>query len=369
MFAKTALSRSRFLFAMAACAGAATIALSAAMDQCANEQDLVSDQSGGSAAHQDANLVNAWGVAFVPGGFAWVANNHSATSTAYDGAGTALPLVVTIPGPTAGTAGAPTGVVHNPTADFTETNGVTTEPATLIFAGEDGVISAWNNTIDGTTGRKMADQSSANAIYKGIAMANDGSSNHLYATDFHNGKIDVFDKTFALVPSAGGFADKQIPKGYAPFGIQNVGGLLYVTYAQQDANKQDDTPGKSKGFVDCFDANGFKIRRFAQRAHLNAPWGMAQAPSDFGAFGGNLLVGNFGDGTVTAFDVETGHFMGQLRGADGKTKSVEGLWGIAFGNDAHSQPHATLFFAAGPGGEAHGLYGRLDGTACPTHGH
>jgi len=366
MLGRSGFRRRRFL--VAACAAPALVASFAlfAKDQCTDEQDLVAD-AGTGAAHADANLLNAWGVAFVPGGYAWVANNHSATSTAYDGAGVALPLVVTIPGPAVGGAiGAPTGVVYNATQDFVET-GATSGPATLIFAGEDGVISAWNSTVDGAAARRMADRSGAGAIYKGVAVANNGAANFVYATDFHNGKVDVFDKGFGFVTSPGGFTDKHVAKGYAPFGIQNVGGVLYVTYAQQDGNAEDDVPGKSKGFVNCFDANGFLLRRFAQRAHLNAPWGIAQAPADFGDFGGKLLVGNFGDGTISAFEIDTGHFVGQLRQTNGHPRAIDGLWGIAFCNDAHSQPHQTLFFAAGPGGEAHGLYGRLDAADC-AHG-
>jgi len=367
MFGGTGFRRRRFLVvAFAAPAFVATIAFSA-KDQCTDETDLVADANG-AAAHADTNLLNAWGVAFVPGGYAWVANNHSSTSTAYDGAGVALPLVVTIPGPAvSGAPGTPTGVVYNATPDFVETDGVTSAPATLIFAGEDGVISAWKSSIDGTAARRMADRSAAGAIYKGVAIANNGSANLLFATDFHNGKVDVFDKEFAPTTSAGGFEDRHIPRGYAPFGIQNVGGVLYVTYAQQDKDREDDVPGKSRGFVDCFDANGFLLRRFAQRAHLNAPWGIAQAPADFGDFGGRLLVGNFGDGTISAFEIDSGHFVGQLRQTNGHPRAIEGLWGIAFGNDAHDQPHQTLFFAAGPDDEAHGLYGRLDAADC-AHG-
>jgi uncharacterized protein (TIGR03118 family) len=367
MIRKLGLHARRFrIAAMVTPALVASFAVFAA-DQCTDETDLVGDAAG--PAHTDANLLNAWGVAFVPGGDAWVANNHSSTSTAYDGTGAALSLVVTIPGPaSSGDPGAPTGVIYNATQDFTETNGVITAPATLIFAGEDGVISAWKSTVDGTAARRMADQSPSGAIYKGLAIANNGSANLLFATDFHNGKVDVFDKTFAPTTVPGGFADKTIPKGYAPFGIQNVGGVLYVTYAQQDANKEDDVPGKSRGFVNCFDANGFRLRRFAQRAHLNAPWGIAQAPADFGDFGKTLLVGNFGDGTITAYDIESAHFVGQLRKTDGHPRSIDGLWGIAFGNDANSQPHQTLFFAAGPAGEAHGLYGRIEAADC-VHGH
>lgn len=367
MTAGNAIARNRFIAAaVIATATGATIALSATK-QCADEHDLVSDQAA-VADHQDADLVNAWGVAFVPGGDAWVANNHSATSTAYDGTGAKLGLVITIPGPAAGGTGAPTGVVHNSTQDFVNTQGLNSGPATLIFVGEDGVVSAWaGNTIDGTAAERRADRSAASAIYKGVAIANNGAANFIYATDFHNGKVDVFDKDFNLVTTPGGFVDTQIPKGYAPFGIQNVGGVLYVTYAQQDANAEDDVPGKSKGYVNCFDANGFRLKRFAQRAHLNAPWGIAQAPSDFGELGNRLLVGNFGDGTITAYDLATGHFEGQVRTSDGHPTAIPGLWGIAFGNDAHSQPHNTLFFAAGPGDEAHGLYGSLTPGDC-AHG-
>ena len=368
MTARAVLARHPFAAAaVAAFAVGTSIALSAPK-QCADEHDLVSDQAA-VADHQDALLLNAWGVAFVPGGYAWVANNHSATSTAYDGTGAKLATVITIPGPAAGGAGAPTGVVYNSTCDFLENGEGNPAPATLIFAGEDGVISSWNGAIDGNTAQRRADRSAASAIYKGVAIANNGAANFVYATDFHNGAVDVFDKNFGLVTVPGGFADSTIPKGYAPFGIQNVGGVLYVTYAQQDANAEDDVPGKSKGYVNCFDANGFRLRRFAQRAHLNAPWGIAQAPSDFGDLGNRLLVGNFGDGTITAYDIASGHFEGQLRGTDGKTASIEGLWGIAFGNDAHDQPHQTLFFAAGPGDEANGLYGRLDAGDCPQGNH
>lgn len=367
MTVKIAFTRHRFLVAaVAATAAGASLALSAPK-QCADEQDLVSDQAG-AADHEDAQLLNAWGVAFVPGGRAWVANNHSGTSTAYDGTGAKLGTVITIPGPAAGGAGAPTGVVHNATTDFVETVGADTAPATLIFAGEDGVISAWAGAIDGTTAQRRAEADDG-AIYKGVAIANNGVANFVYATDFHNGKVDVYDKDFNLVTVPGGFADKQIPKKYAPFGIQNVGGVLYVTYAQQDQDAEDDAPGKSRGFVNCFDANGFRLRRFAQHAHLNSPWGIAQAPADFGELGNRVLIGNFGDGTITAYDIASGHFEGQLRGPDGKTTAIGGLWGIAFGNDANSQPHQTLFFAAGPGDEEHGLYGRLDLGDCPHGSH
>lgn len=368
MSSRTAFHRHPLVVAAVAAAVTGASVAICATKQCADEHDLVSDQAA-VADHEDALLLNAWGVAFVPGGYAWVANNHSATSTAYDGTGAKLATVITIPGPASGGAGAPTGVVHNATPDFVETVGEGSAPATLIFAGEDGVISAWAGGIDGNTAQRRADRSGASAIYKGVAIANNGVANFVYATDFHNGKVDVFDKDFNLVTTPGGFADSQLPNGYAPFGIQNVGGVLYVTYAQQDADAEDDVPGKSKGFVNCFDANGFRLKRFAQRAHLNAPWGIVQAPGDFGELGNRLLVGNFGDGTISAFDLATGHFEGQLRGADGKPTSIEGLWGIAFGNDAHDQPHQTLFFAAGPGDEEHGLYGRLDAGDCPQGNH
>jgi hypothetical protein len=223
-----------------------------AADDRVTQTGLISDDGVG-ASHLDPALVDAWGAAFVPGGFAYVVKRGAGAAAAYDGSGIPQPYGVATPGPAAGGASHPTGVVANATQSFVEPGGL---PAALIFVGEDGVISAWNLTLDGGAARRVVDNSASGASYKGVAIANDGAADFLYATDFHNAKVDVFDSKFRPVTSLGGFKDKTIPKNFAPFGIRNVGGVLYVTYARQDLDKKNDLPGKAQGFVDCFDANG-----------------------------------------------------------------------------------------------------------------
>ena len=214
--------------------------------------------------------------------------------------------------------------------------------------------------MDATHALLAVNRSGAGAIYKGLALAGNGNGHFLYATDFHHARVDVFDSAFHRVRMPGAFTDPGIPEGFAPFGIQNILGDLYVTYARQDDDAEDDVAGAGLGFVDVFDANGHLIRRFASRNTLNAPWGLALAPADFGHFSNTLLVGNFGDGRINAFDIRTREFRGQLRNADHSVVEIEGLWGMAFGNGVSKQPTHTLFFAAGPGDEEHGLYGRID---------
>ncbi len=327
------------------------------------QTNLVSDVPG-MAAHTDPNLVNAWGIAFNPNAFAWVADNHTGVATLYDGSGNSPSLVVTVP-PAPGDAGpgSPTGIVFNGSPDFVVTKNTTSGPGLFIFASESGTIAAWAPNVDLTHAILMVDNSASKAIYKGLALAANGAGHFLYATDFHNGKIDVFDKDFNPATLPGSFADQTIPPGFAPFGIQNLNGNIYVTYAKQDADKVDDVAGKGLGFVNVFDANGRLIRRVASHGKLNAPWGLAIAPADFGKFSNRLLVGNFGDGTINAYDVATGAFRGQLRGPDGKRLVIDGLWGISFGNGLLDQPTNVLFFAAGPDDENHGLYGRIEAVA------
>jgi uncharacterized protein (TIGR03118 family) len=206
------------------------------------------------------------------------------------------------------------------------------------------------------------------AIYKGLAVSAGGTGPLLYASDFHNNRIDVFDTNFALVTLPGTpFRDPHLPGGYAPFGLQAINGDIYVTYAKQDADRRDDVPGSGFGFISVFSPNGQFVRRVASHGVLNAPWGLALAPANFGRFANRLLVGNFGDGALNAFDLDSGKFVGRLRGTDHKPITIEGLWGIAFGNGLSNQPVDTLFFAAGPGDEQHGLYGRLDATPGDDH--
>jgi uncharacterized protein (TIGR03118 family) len=319
---------------------------------------LVTDTTGGpyTSGNTDPNLINGWGVAFNPQGFVWVAATETSKSTLYDGNGVPQSLVVSIPSGTAGT-GNPTGIVYNGSANFKVSNGTVTEASPFIFAGEAGTISGWSPTVDATNSITVFDGGADGTSYRGLALAAD----HLFATDFHNAKVDVFDASFAKVTVAGGFTDPDLPAGYAPFGIQAIGDLLYVTFALQDALAADEEVGAGLGLVDVFDTDGTLVKRLVTTGGpLNAPWGMALAPSNFGRFSGALLVGNFGDGKINAFDVDTGELLGTVSERNGTPITIDGLWGIAFGNGINSQPTNTLFFAAGPQDETHGLYGRID---------
>ena len=322
--------------------------------------NLVSNQ-GGVADHTDTNLVNAWGIAFNPNAVVWVADNGTGVATLYDGTGTPQALKVTIPPPALGSPpSAPTGIVFNSSSDFVVSNGVTSAPALFIFATEEGTISGWSPGVDATNAILMVDNPASGAIYKGITLAGNGTAHFLYATDFHNGKVDVFDSSFQPADVPGRFSDPRIPAGFAPFGIQNLNGDIYVTYAKQDADKVDDVKGKGLGFVNVFDSNGNLIRRVASRGKLNAPWGLAMAPASFGKFRNRLLVGNFGDGRIHAFDLATGEDVGTLKQDRGKAVFIDGLWGLSFGNGVKDQPTDVLFFTAGPNDEANGVYGFIE---------
>lgn len=314
-----------------------------------------------SAPHIDPNLVNAWGIAFNRHGVFWVADNGTGVSTLYDGNGVPQPLVVTIPPPLGGEGpSSPTGIVFNDSRDFVVSKGSASAPAAFIFDTEDGTISGWAPAVDPTNAILVIDNSASNAIYKGLAIAANGSGQFLYATDFHNRKIDVFDRTFAPVTLAGHFEDPGIPSDFAPFGIRNINGNLYVTYAKQDAEKEDDVRGPGFGYVDVFDADGRLIRRFASQGPLNAPWGLALAPANFGLFSNRLLIGNFGNGRINAFDLATGEFKGEMTRPNNQRFEINGLWGLSFGNGEQNQPVNVLFFTAGPQNESNGLYGRIE---------
>jgi uncharacterized protein (TIGR03118 family) len=324
------------------------------------QHNLVSDGFV-SADHTDPNMINAWGVAFNPFGFVWIADNGSGVSTLYDGDGQSQSLVVSIPSAGNVTAGNPTGIVYNGSSGFVVSNGTTSGPSRFLFANEDGAISGWAPNVILSQAISAIDNSSNGAVYKGLALSAGNNGNLLYAADFHNNLIDVFDSTLKPVPLAiGAFFDPSLPAGFAPFGLQAINGDIYVTYAKQDANKHDDVKGKGLGFVNVFDPNGRLIKRFASGGKLNAPWGIALAPASFGRFGGRLLIANFGDGRINAYDQTTGKFVGPMESADHKPIQIEGLWGIAFGNGFQNQSVDSLFFAAGPGDEEHGLYGRID---------
>src|SRR5574337_23475 len=327
------------------------------------QTNLVSDGAAVPPGLVDSNLVNAWGLVSSPTSPWWISDNGTGRSTLYNvGTGTS-PLIVTVPG-AGGHQSAPTGVVFNGnTTSFIVNNGAGTSAARFIFASEDGTISAFR----GVPVVIVVDNSASGAVYKGLAIDSATAGNFLYATNFHAGTVDVFDNTFHPVTMPpGAFTDPTLPKGYAPFGIQNLGGVMYVTYALQDEEKEDDVPGQGHGFVNAFDTAGNLIRRVASKGQLNSPWGLALAPADFGKFSNDLLVGNFGNGRIHAFGPEklTGHGEFQRRGplhaADGRPIEIDGLWALSFGKGAPANgPTNTLFFTAGPGDEQHGLFGSL----------
>jgi uncharacterized protein (TIGR03118 family) len=325
---------------------------------------LVSDGAF-QANHTDPNLVNSWGLAFNPTGFAWVADNQTGKSTLYDGSGTPQSLVVSIPSPGGPRGGSPTGIVFSGGDGFVVSDGRHEAPARFIFVGEDGIISGWAPQVPpGSTQAQVAiDDSDEGAIYKGLALSVSERGDRIYTTDFHNNSVDAYDESFTELNLD--FTDPSLPAGYAPFNIQAIGDSLFVTYALQDKDAEDDVPGRGHGFVNEFDRNGELIRRFASEGVLNSPWGLALAPADFGPMSGALLVGNFGDGRINAFDVETGEFLGALGQTKDRPIVIDGLWSLQFGNGFANQPTNTLFFTAGPDDETHGLYGRIDAaSAC-----
>jgi uncharacterized protein (TIGR03118 family) len=323
-----------------------------------------------TAAVTDAKLINPWGLALSPTGPMWVANAGSQTSTLYDGTGIKQPMEVVIP-PASGGPANPTGLVYNASADFVVSNGTGSAAALFIFAGEGGALSGWAPTVNNLSAITAYDDGAGGAVYKGLAIASNGGANFLYATDFHNNKVDVFDKNFAKVTASGGFADATLPAGYAPFGIQalTIGTktVIVVTYAQQDAAKHDNVTGAGLGLVDVFDTSGtLQTHLVAVGGALNSPWGIALAPAVFGGLSNMLLIGNFGDGVINGFDPVTGAFAGSVNDGTGKPLANLGLWGLEFGNGADNQPAATLYFSAGIFAESGGLYGRIDlGAAAP----
>jgi uncharacterized protein (TIGR03118 family) len=313
-----------------------------------------------SSSNADPHLVNTWGIAFNPQGFVWVANNGTSTSTLYDGNGVPQSLVVTIPSG-AGGAAQPTGIVFNSTTSFPVSQAGLTAASIFIFVGEGGTVSAWSPTVNGTNAVTVVDNSAQGKVYKGLAISSASGAPRLYATDFHHGVVDVFDANFAPIVSAGAFNDANLPAGYAPFGIQAIGNQIFVSYAKQDATAQDEVFGAGLGALDVFDGAGnLMTRLIAPGASLNAPWGITMAPSSFGPFSNALLVGNFGDGTINAFNPTTGALLGTLADGNGTQIAISGLWGLAFGNGINSQPTTTLFYTAGPANGTEGVYGRID---------
>jgi uncharacterized protein (TIGR03118 family) len=332
--------------------------------------NLVSDVSG-VAPLTDPDLVNAWGLSAspgtdqAPGSPLWVSDNGTDKTTLYQ-SGTATSvtknaLVVKI------TSGAPTGQVFNADASGFVVRDAAghSGPARFIFASENGGIDGWNPAVGATgagpsTVTEVAVRNGANAVYKGlaIAQASDGHT-YLYAANFRSGRVEAYDDTFTPVQLPGGlFVDPRMPARYAPFNVEELGGRLYVSYARQDPLLKDDVAGRGHGFVDVFSNDGAFIRRLVTRGQLDSPWGLALAPAGFGGFGGALLVGNFGNGHINAYNPATGKHLGQLRRSNGRPIVIDGLWALRFGN-GNAAKTGELLFSAGPDNESHGLLGKI----------
>jgi uncharacterized protein (TIGR03118 family) len=301
----------------------------------------------------DPNLVNPWGIASTATSPFWISDNGTGVSTLYRGTGQPVPLVVTIPSLSGG-SGSPTGVVFNTNS----ANSDLFNHDIFLFVSEDGTISGWKG---GTTAETLVLGDPAN-VYKGTTEATIGTNTYLYAANFRNGTIDVLKGTSGAPDLTGSFTDPGLPSGYAPFNIQNIGGKLYVTYAVQDPAKHDDVAAPGNGIVDVYDTNGNFLQRLISNGPLDSPWGMAIAPTGFGDFSNDLLIGNFGDGLINAFDPVTGSFIGTLHDGTGNL-TIEGLWGLRFGNSGIGFDPGSLYFTAGiPGDgsvEDHGLFGRI----------
>ena len=350
------------------------------------QHNLVSDLPG-VADLQDDSLVNSWGLVASTTSPFWVSNNGTGTSTLYNTSGSTGAAVVKVPLTNLAcqcvmVPGDPTGIVFNGAplttgTGFVVTSGGASGPARFIFVSEDGSISGWNPGVPPPVPPPPLTSSQAIAVvpaddanvYKGVAIAGTLKGDFLYATNFRAGTVDVFDSKWTKQPAA--FADPKIPDGFAPFGIQNIGGIIYVTYAKQDADKHDDVARVGNGFVNAFTTDGTLIRRVASRETLNSPWGLAMAPAGFGKFSGDLLIGNFGDGKIFAYDPNAlrgnGEFKrrGVLHSANGPPLKIDGLWALQFGNGAAAGPKTTLFFTAGPNKESNGLFGSLVVTTPP----
>src|SRR5437588_2556523 len=336
------------------------------------QTNLVSDIPG-LAAHTDPNLKNPWGTSVGPGSPIWVSDNHAGVTTLYDGAGNPQPRSVSIPAPPSagtGAVGGPTGQAFNtfdPTStDFVISKNGVSGPAFFLFVTEDGTIAGWNPNVDNAHAVIAVDRSTASdaagdvgANYKGLALVNTVSGKFIYAASFRFGTVDVFDSHFDLVNS---FTDPTIPAGFAPFGIHNIGGKLYVTFAKQGPGKNDDDARPGNGFVDVFAPNGDLLQRLVNRGKLDSPWAVTLAPAGFGAFGGDILVGNFGNGRISAYDPTTGELQGELSTSGGGPIAIDGLWGLRFAPATPGATPNTLFFTAGINHEADGLFG----TVVPT---
>jgi uncharacterized protein (TIGR03118 family) len=328
------------------------------------QTNLISDLSNQGAKIVDPSLKNSWGLALSATSPLWVADNATGVATLYSiGAGgssaTKVALTVTVPGGRASTSDgpSPTGQVFNGGTGFVVSTTAGSGPARFIFDSESGQISGWNPAANPNTA--VLEYSSPTAVYKGLAMATTDSGTFLYATNFHDGTVDVFNSNWQLVHLAGDFTDPNLPPGYAPFGIANINGLIYVSYAEQNSEGHDDVAGAGHGFIDIYTNNGILVERLVSHVDLNSPWGMAEAPAGFGSFGGDLLVGNFGNGEIHAFGLFSGVPQGALKGDHNQPIQIDGLWGLLFGT-ASTGGVGTLLFSAGLNGEQDGLVGAIN---------
>jgi uncharacterized protein (TIGR03118 family) len=319
--------------------------------------NLVSDGAV-PAAHTDPNLINPWGVSSAPGGDFWVSDNNSGLTTLYNTAGAPQSLVVTIAPPSGGTGpAAPTGQVYVGGLGFKVSNGSKTGAAAFIFDTEDGTISGWAPSVNATKTELAVDNSASGAVYKGLAIASIGSSSFLYAANFEDDEVEVYNSSFDLVNT---FTDPNVAAGYAPFNVQTIDGKLVVTYALQDSAKHDNVAGAGLGYVDIFNLDGTLDKRLVSAGGMvDAPWGVDIAPASFGKFAGDLLVGNFGDGTISAFNFNTGAFEGQLTDSAGNVIDIEDLWALVTGSGGSGGLKDKVYFTAGLADEGDGLIGSI----------
>lgn len=326
------------------------------------QHNLVSDQAG-VADHQDTNLVNPWGICTSAASPFWISDNGTGLSTLYTSFGT--PNATTKPAIPATSAtvagGTPTGCVANSTTTAFFVPNSAGKQASFLFSTESGTLSGWSSAANAAQALVVVDNSSKGAVYKGLAIAIPSAAigPRIYAANFNAGTVEVYDQTWAPVSLPGGFTDAGIPSGFAPFNVQTLGGKIYVAYAKQDAQKKNDAPGVGNGYVDVYDMNGALLSHLISTGNLNSPWGLAIAPPGFGDFAGDLLVGNFGDGVINVYNPTSGAFIASLQDAKGATIHINGLWGLQVGNGGNGGDVNAVYFAAGPNGETHGLFGSL----------
>lgn len=355
------------VLALMACAAATGSAHATAL--VLDQTNLITDPTSGLTAQAtDPNLINPWGVSFGPGGPFWISENGTGVTSvdAVKGGVVTLNVIdpaVTVAAPPAqASPSSPTGQAFVGGLGFTVTSGGKSGAAVFAFATEDGTISAWAPSVNGGASTIIAVDNAMNgsgAVYKGLAVGNDGGKEVLYAANFRSGQVEMYDASFSKV---GQFTDPTVPAGYAPFNVQVLGGKVYVTFALQDSQKHDDVAGLGHGFIDAFNLDGTGMQRVASMGTLDSPWGLAIAPSSFGKLAGDLMAGNFGNGEIGVFDPATGAFLGDMRDLQGQIIHIGDLWALTPGGGGNDGDPNLLYFTAGVTDEAHGLFGSLAPT-------